>query len=77
MGDLLASDHLKARGFFAELHQPGMEPFAVPGAPYKFSQTPWQIRSPAPALGQHTDRVLAELGLSANEVERLRHDAIV
>lgn len=77
MGDLLASDHLKARGFFAELHQPGMEPFAVPGAPYKLSQTPWQIRSPAPSLGQHTESVLAELGLSGDELTRLRGDHVI
>ena len=32
---------------------------------------------PVPALGEHSDRVLAELGLSADEIERLRADGAV
>ena len=62
MGDLLASEHLKTRGFFAVLEPPGSDPVTVPGAPYQFSVTPWTIRRPAPHLGEHTDEVLAELG---------------
>jgi crotonobetainyl-CoA:carnitine CoA-transferase CaiB-like acyl-CoA transferase len=30
-----------------------------------------------PALGANTDRILAELGVSAERVDRLRHDAVV
>jgi crotonobetainyl-CoA:carnitine CoA-transferase CaiB-like acyl-CoA transferase len=77
MGDLLQSDHLKARGFFAELRQPGMDPLRVPGAPYKLSATPWQIRVPAPSLGQHTDAVLSQLGLAAHDLEKLRDGRII
>ena len=62
MGDLLASDHLKARGFFATLDVPGAH-ITVPGAPYKLSATPWAIRRPAPKLGEHTDEVLREVGV--------------
>jgi crotonobetainyl-CoA:carnitine CoA-transferase CaiB-like acyl-CoA transferase len=62
MGDLLASPHLKARGFFATLDVPGGR-ITVPGAPYKLSATPWAIRRPAPRLGEHTKEVLSEVGL--------------
>jgi len=61
MGDLLASDHLKARGFFATLDVPGAR-FTVPGAPYQLSATPWAIRRPAPRLGEHTQDVLRDVG---------------
>jgi crotonobetainyl-CoA:carnitine CoA-transferase CaiB-like acyl-CoA transferase len=67
MGDLLASDHLKARGFFAVLEPPGMAPITVPGAPYRLSATPWAIRRPAPRLGEHTAEVLREVGGPAEE----------
>ena len=77
MGDLLASDHLKARGFFAVLEPPGTAPITVPGAPYKFSATPWALRRPAPGLGQHTDEVLAEAGVSPAELSLLRADHVV
>lgn len=64
MGDLLASPHLKARGFFATLDVPGAR-VTVPGAPFQLSATPWAIRRPAPRLGEHTAEVLRELGLDA------------
>jgi crotonobetainyl-CoA:carnitine CoA-transferase CaiB-like acyl-CoA transferase len=65
MGDLLASPHLKARGFFATLGQPAGE-VTMPGAPYRLSATPWALRRPAPTLGQHTAEVLAEIGVDAS-----------
>ena len=63
MGDLLASPHLGARGFFATLRHPEAGPLTMPGAPYRFSLTPWTLRKPAPLLGQHTHEVLTEAGL--------------
>ena len=77
MGDLLASDHLKARGFFAVLEPPGMAPVTVPGAPYKFSATPWAIRRPAPGLGEHTAEVLSEVGVSGDEIAALRAEQVI
>ncbi len=63
MGDLLASPHLKARGFFATLDHPVAGSVTMPGAPYRMRATPWELRRPAPTLGQHTDEVLAPLGI--------------
>jgi crotonobetainyl-CoA:carnitine CoA-transferase CaiB-like acyl-CoA transferase len=79
MGDLLASDHLKARGFFAVIDQPDMGgAVTVPGAPYVLSATPWSLRRPAPRLGEHNDEILgADLGLSAAEISALREDHVV
>jgi crotonobetainyl-CoA:carnitine CoA-transferase CaiB-like acyl-CoA transferase len=72
MGSLLQSDHLKRRGFFATFAQPGVGVVTVPGAPYGFSRTPWQLTRPAPRLGEHTAEVLRErLQLSAADVAAL------
>jgi crotonobetainyl-CoA:carnitine CoA-transferase CaiB-like acyl-CoA transferase len=32
---------------------------------------------PVPGLGEHTDALLAELGLSGNEIGRLREQGVV
>jgi crotonobetainyl-CoA:carnitine CoA-transferase CaiB-like acyl-CoA transferase len=66
MGDLLASEHLRARGFFATLDHPTAGPLTVPGAPYRLGATPWELRRPAPTLGQHTREVLAPLGIDVD-----------
>ena len=77
MGDLLNSEHLKARGFFAEITHPVAGTFPYPTAPHQCSKTPWTLRRPAPCLGQHNAEVYGELGISGPEVERLRQEGIV
>jgi len=77
MGDLLNSEHLKARGFFAEITHPVAGTFPYPTAPHRCSVTPWTLRRPAPCLGQHNAEVYGELGLNAREVEQLRQEGII
>lgn len=40
--------------------------------PVRFSATPASVRRPAPRLGEHSDEVLAEVGLGADEIATLR-----
>jgi crotonobetainyl-CoA:carnitine CoA-transferase CaiB-like acyl-CoA transferase len=47
------------------------------GQPMALSRTPSTIANPPPARGQHTAEILRELGLSAQEVERLQARNIV
>ncbi|MEA2627160.1 MAG: hypothetical protein QOD06_3205, partial [Candidatus Binatota bacterium] len=60
MAMLLASDHLAARGFFVDIDHPDAGRLRYPGAPYKFSRTPWRVVRPAPRLGEHQLEVSAE-----------------
>lgn len=77
MGDLLSSEHLKARGFFAEIVHPVAGTFAYPTVPYQFSATPWTLRRPAPCLGQHNAEVYGGVGMRAQEVEHLKQAGII
>ena len=42
------------------------------GVPVKLGGTPGAVRTPPPALGQHTDAILGELGISPGDIARLR-----
>lgn len=77
MGDLFHNEHLKVRGFFATIAHPATGPLQYPGALYQFSETPWEIRRPAPLLGQHNAEVYGQLGLSQAEIEKLNKQGII
>ena len=56
-----------------EVDQPGaVAPVRLLGPPVGMSRTPPDAARPGPALGADTDAVLAELGYSGEEVERLK-----
>ena len=55
-------DHFKARGYQVPvLHEELGREVVYPGAPYVLHGSPWAISRRAPALGEHTDEVFAEL----------------
>jgi len=76
--DVLDDPHIAAMGYLQHVPFPGA-PRDVPivDTPFRMSATPGSIRRRAPLLGEHTDEVLAEIGYSAAEIERLRADAII
>jgi benzylsuccinate CoA-transferase BbsE subunit len=66
--DILKNAQFRARDYFVGGQLPGGRSFEMPGAPFKLSLTPHRIQRPAPRLGQHDEEILAELGLTAGEV---------
>jgi crotonobetainyl-CoA:carnitine CoA-transferase CaiB-like acyl-CoA transferase len=78
MGDLLNSEHLRARGFFVEIAQPVAGTHKYPGAPLKYGATPWEIRLPAPTLGQHNREIFGQrLGLTAARLNELQRTGVI
>ncbi len=61
--DLPDDPHAVAIGLFEQVDDPAAGRVRLPRHPTRFGATPAAIRGPAPALGQHTDEILAELGL--------------
>jgi len=51
--------------------------YRAPGHPVRFSKTPAQASTGAPALGEHTDVVLREAGYAPAEIAQLRELGIV
>ena len=58
-------------GVVAEMDQPGYGRLRMVSFPVRASATPARLTRPAPLLGEHTSEVLAELGMSTAEIQRL------
>jgi crotonobetainyl-CoA:carnitine CoA-transferase CaiB-like acyl-CoA transferase len=73
LDEVLDSELVRARGMVVELDQPGAtEPVRALGVPVKLSRTPGDPhRLPGPALGEHTEALLAEAGFAAEEIAQL------
>ncbi len=69
--------HTHAREMVVEMEHQVEGTIRGLGIPVKMSATPGRIRRPAPLLGQHTAEVLAEAGLSPEEIDRLRGKPVV
>jgi crotonobetainyl-CoA:carnitine CoA-transferase CaiB-like acyl-CoA transferase len=65
------------RGMRQEVDHPLAGRAALVASPIRLSETPLTLPTPPPTLGQHTDEVLAELGLAEAEVEALRAAAVI
>jgi crotonobetainyl-CoA:carnitine CoA-transferase CaiB-like acyl-CoA transferase len=73
---VLADPQVRASGGLVEVPD-GESTTTFPATPVDFSATPWAPRAMSPALGQHTDEVLAELGRSPEAIAALRRDRVV
>jgi crotonobetainyl-CoA:carnitine CoA-transferase CaiB-like acyl-CoA transferase len=71
-------DQLDARGFYEELEHPLSGRQRFPGWPFRITPGPRRHhRAPSPTLGQHNDEVLRALGLSDDELTKLRDDQVI
>ena len=73
----LEDEHTKAREMVRTVQHPTAGELKLLGIPFRFSDTPASIRRPPPTLGQHTEQVLKELGLSDRRIEELRAEKVL
>ena len=77
VADIAADPHYRAREMIVDSSLADGTPVQVPGVLPKLNATPGTIRTLAPELGQHTDEVLATLGLDDAKRAALRERGII
>ena len=76
--EIVESPQHEAREFFEEVDHPVMGRVTMPGAPFKMMDTPWQLKSPAPLLGEHNEEIYCQrLGYSGEELVKLRERGVI
>jgi crotonobetainyl-CoA:carnitine CoA-transferase CaiB-like acyl-CoA transferase len=74
---VLADPQVRARDMVLDVEHPRLGRLRTLGSPLKMSATPTDAARRAPMLGEHTDDVLREAGLSDAEIAALRRDRVV
>ncbi len=69
--DVLTDPQVVYNGLIETIDQPGLGPIRQARPAARFDRTPAAIQGPAPSIGQHTEAVLAELGLAPAEIAAL------
>ncbi len=69
--------HAIARGMIVQMDHPTEGILKAIGVPIKFSETEATDITPPPIMGQHNDEILSMIGISQDEIERLRTDGII
>ena len=75
MQDLLDSPQLRARGFLRQIEHPETGPLTYAGPPFQMSATPARDGR-APLLGEHSAKLLTELGLNEAAITALRANGV-
>ncbi len=66
--DMMDDPYLAETGFFETMEDPHEGTLVTTAIPVDFSESPGTLRSMAPNLGEHTQVILAEAGLSQAEI---------
>ncbi len=74
--DIAKDPHYHARGMIETIQMRDGSALQVPGIVPKLSRTPGSIKSLAPEVGEQTDQILSEIGLSSQQIAALKEKGI-
>ena len=77
IGEALQTPQVKALGMLHEQQHPTAGKIHVLGVPVTLSETPGQIKTPAPLLGEHTVEVLRAIKVTDSEIVELQNASVI
>ena len=75
--EIFSDPQIMDRELFTNMNHPVAGSIKQIGFPIKFSETPGEIQSHAPILGEHTEEILSELHYSSEMIENLRNNGVI
>jgi CoA:oxalate CoA-transferase len=76
--EVMSEPQIQARKMIVELEHPGIGKVPLVGVPIKLSETPGEINTPAPAVGEHNEEVYGNLlGLTPEQVSQLEEEGVI
>jgi len=75
--EMFEDPQVKHLGMAAAVDHPTLGPIEIVNQAASLSRTPFRIHAPTPELGQHTDEILDELGVSAGDISALKERGVV
>jgi formyl-CoA transferase len=76
MMELSEDPSLRATGTIVEVDHPERGKYLTVGNPIKLSDSPSDVHR-SPLLGEHTDEILAEIGLNDDEIAAAKDEKVV
>ena len=74
--EVLEHPQTKHRRVIVDVEYPGLGKIKLFNNPVKFSEFEIDVKRP-PKLGEHTEEILAQLGYTREEIERLREEGVI
>jgi len=78
LSERFSDPHFEERQTHLQVEHPATGDDIIAGIPFKLSETPCEVRRPAPLLGQHNEYVFGELlGKTREEIAQLIEDKVI
>ena len=77
IAEVMADPQVRHESLIVPLPHPRIPELEVAGVPIGLSETPGSVRTPPPALGEHTASILAQLGMPSSRIAELEAQGVI